>query len=72
MTEVPIPDFLRIDFATLILYATFIFFGIYSFVITYHWVRWAPDSRSQTITLSSYYIGSGILLAGMLSAYIFL
>ena len=72
MTEVPIPDFVRTDFATLILYATFIFFGVYSFIITYHWVRWAPDRHSETVTLGAYYIGSAMLLLGMLVTYAFL
>lgn len=70
MAPFELPLGLLTDFATLMLYATFIFFGVYSFVITYHWVKYAPSRETQLTTLGAYYAGSALLLIGMLGAYV--
>jgi hypothetical protein len=62
-------DLFRTDFSTLLLYAALIFFVIYSFIITYHWMRWCVGYSMLVWSLAAYYAGSLVLLLILFGSY---
>ncbi len=69
MTPTLFFDLFSTDFSTLLLYAALIFFVLYSFIITYHWVRWCVGYSMLVWSLAAYYAGSAILLLILLVSY---
>lgn len=69
MTPGFIFELFRSDFSSLILYAALIFFVLYSFIITYHWLRWCVGYSMMVWSLSTYYAGSLLLLVIVFASY---
>lgn len=57
------------DAAALLLYTMLIVFVIYSFIISYHWLRWGGNVFISTLSLAIYFGGSALFLFTLFTAY---
>ena len=56
------------NFGTVLFSGLFILFCVYSLVLLYHWIRYAPKNLVMVIATVAYFGGGAVFLLGLLGS----